>query len=74
MAKLIYFNGKDLIDGVGQSQKVESVEAFIDLNRSKFADVLITGNVISFTKAMSEENEPIKGYALIFDVPNDFEN
>ena len=74
MAKLIYFNGRDLIDGIGQSQLVESVETFVNERKDKFIDVVITSSKIEFTKAISQDNEPIKGYALIFDVPNDFEN
>lgn len=74
MSKLIYFNRKDLVDGVNQSQLVESVEAFVDERKSKLIDAVILSDRIEFTKAISEENELQKGYALVFDVPEDFEN
>jgi len=72
MKKLIYFNAKDVVDGVPQSQVVDSLEAFIAEN--KLIDFSIDKNIITFTKALSEDNTPQKGYALVFDVPNDFEN
>ena len=37
-------------------------------------DAVILSDRIEFAKAISEDNEPQKGYALVFDVPNDFEN
>lgn len=72
MKKLIYFNAKDVVDGVPQTQVVDSVEAFVSEN--KLIDFSFEKNIITFTKALSEDGEPVKGYALVFDVPNDFEN
>lgn len=75
MKTLIYFNAPDAPEGVGQSQKLEgTIQEYLDANSSKFVDALIEGNKLTFTKAISEENEPIKGYALIFEVPDDFQN
>ena len=68
--KFIYFNAKDVVEGVPQSQVVESVENFITEN--KLIDFSFKENIITFTKALSEDNVPQKGYALVFDVPNDF--
>jgi len=72
MKKFIYFNSKDVVQGIPQSQVVDSVENFIAQNR--LIDFSFNKNSITFTKALSQENVPQKGYALVFDVPNDFEN
>lgn len=72
--KLIYFNRPDCPDNVGISQLCESVETFL-LDRSDiFKDFYITENKIVFNRGLDIYGEPILGYALIFDVPNDFNN
>lgn len=72
MKKLIYFNSKDVVEGIPQSQVVDNVENFIAKNKT--IDFSFDKNIITFTKALSQDNVPQKGYALVFDVPNDFEN
>ena len=74
MKTLIYFNANDKPENVGQSQLVDSIQTFIDERRDLFIDVLIQGNVLSYTKAISEDNEVVRGYAMIFEVPDDFQN
>lgn len=69
MKKLIYFHAQHLVDGVGQSQLVEDLEAFIEERKSKLIDAEVIENKLIFTKPNGD-----KGYAMIFNVPNDFEN
>ena len=74
MKTLIYFNATDTPEGVGQSQMLEgTVEDFIQVNQSKFIEPIIENDMLTFTKLITE-SEVIKGYAMIFQVPNDFQN
>lgn len=74
MKTLIYFNGLDCPENIGKSQLVDSVEQFLIDRKNILIDAEIVGNKIIFTKAVSQDNEIIKGYALFFEVPGDFNN
>lgn len=74
MKTLIYFNLPDKPDNIGQSQLVDDVQAFIRERQVSMPDALIEGNKLTFTKAISEDNEVVRGYAMLFEVPDDFNN
>jgi hypothetical protein len=75
MKILLYFNASDTPEGVGQSQKLEgTIDEFIELNETKFINPVIENNMLTFTKSLDENNEIITGYAMIFEVPDNFEN
>jgi len=74
MKTLIYFNASDKPENMGQSQLTDSIENWLSERADILVDYDVTDNVLSFTKAISEDNEIIRGYALIFQVPNDFQN
>lgn len=72
--KLIYFNLIDKPENIGQSQLIESIEQFIQERKDILKDAYIDGNKLIFLKGVDLDNNAIYGYALIFDVPNDFNN
>lgn len=74
MKILLYFNANDIPEGMGQSQLLEgTIEEFLQANQSKFMEPIIDNDLLTFTKVITEI-EVIKGYAMIFKVPNDFQN
>jgi hypothetical protein len=74
MKILLYFNAIDTPEGVGQSQMLDgTIEEFIEANETKFIEPIIENDMLTFTKSITE-SEVITGYAMIFQVPNDFKN
>lgn len=74
MKILLYFNANDIREGMGQSQMLDgTIEEFLQANQSKFIEPIIENDMLTFTKSITEI-EVIKGYAMIFQVPNDFQN
>jgi hypothetical protein len=72
MKTLIYFNSSDKPDNIGQSQLVDSIDEFIQ--NAGLVNALIEDGKLFFDKYINEFYEPVKGYAMIFQVPNDFQN
>lgn len=66
---LIYFNAPDKPENIGISQLTDNLQQFIDERLNIFVNYVIVGNQIQF-----DVNEEKRGYALFFDVPNDFQN
>ena len=66
---LIYFNSPDKPENIGISQLTNDLQLFIDERLNIFVNYDIVGNQIQF-----DVNEEKRGYALFFDVPNDFQN
>ena len=66
---LIYFNAPDKPENIGISQLTSDLQSFINERLNIFVNYAIVGNQIQF-----DVNEEQRGYALFFDVPNDFQN
>lgn len=69
MNTLIYFNAPDKPENIGISQLTNDLQLFIDERLNIFVNYAIVGNQIQF-----DVTETKRGYALFFDVPNDFQN
>ena len=71
--KMIYFNADDKPENMGQSQLIDadSLKTFISNRKSILPDAKIVGNKLFFYTIDSVKRER---YAIIIDVPNDFEN
>lgn len=74
MKTLIYFNQPDCPANIGISQVTDDVQSFL----AERADILINpnivGNILEFTKGYNENEEPILGYAVLTETPENFEN
>lgn len=69
MKKLIYFNRLDAIDNVGVSQLTDDLQTFL----SDRSDLIINPTILSDRFTFDKEDGGT-GFALIFSVPNDFNN
>lgn len=71
MKKHIYFNLADKPANMGQSQMVEESQltSFLEERKELLPDAKIVGNRLTFTKPDGEE-----GFAMVTDVPDDFQN
>ena len=65
MKKLIYFNAPDCPENMGQTQLVDDVYKFIFERPTELGGAKVVDNKLILSNG---------GYALIFDVPNDFQN
>lgn len=68
MKTFIYFNLKDKPENMGQSQLTNNLEQFLEDNAKILPNAKLDGNKLIFDK---EEGQ---GYAIVSDVPEDFEN
>ena len=69
MKTLIYFNRPDCPPNMGISQLTDDVQAFLAERSDILINPVITGNILEF-----ENTESIKGYAVMTETPEDFEN
>lgn len=69
MKTLIYFNRPDCPSNMGISQLTDDVQAFLDERSEILINPHIVGNILEF-----ENTEGIKGYAVMTETPEDFEN
>jgi len=69
MKTLIYFNAPDKPENMGISQLTDDVQTFLDERSDILINPVITGNILEF-----ENVEGIKGYAVMADTPDDFQN
>lgn len=71
MKKHIYFNLADVPANMGQSQMVEESELndFIESRKEFIPNAKIKGNKLTFTKPDGNE-----GFAIVTDVPDEFQN
>lgn len=69
MKTLIYFNRPDCPSNMGISQLTDDVQAFLDERSEILINPVIVGNILEF-----ENTEGIKGYAVMTETPEDFEN
>ncbi|RTK92582.1 MAG: hypothetical protein EKK61_04050 [Rickettsiales bacterium] len=71
MKKHIYFNLADKPANMGQSQMVEAheLDSFLKERKELIPNAKIVGNKLTFTKENGKE-----GFAIITDVPDEFQN
>lgn len=71
--KMIYFNSDDTPLNMGQSQLIESdsLQSFIKQRKEFLPEAKVVGNKLYFYTIDSIKHER---YAIIIDVPSDFEN
>lgn len=69
MKKHIYFNLSDKPDNMGISQVTDDLNGFIDERKDILKDAKLNGNKLVFTKPDGTE-----GFAIVNDVPDDFQN
>lgn len=69
MKTLIYFNRPDCPSNMGISQLTDDVQAFLDERSEILINPVIVGNILEFENA-----EGVKGYAVMTETPEDFEN
>lgn len=74
MKTLIYFNRPDCPSNMGISQLTDDVQAFLDERSDILINPHIVGNILEFTKEYNEQGEPVLGYAVMTETPEDFEN
>ena len=69
MKTLIYFNRPDCPSNMGISQLTDDVQAFLAERSDILINPHIVGNILEF-----ENPEGVKGYAVMTETPEDFEN
>lgn len=74
MKKLIYFNRPDCPQNMGVSQLTDNLNVFLEERKDIIIDAIILSDRITFTKSVDENGAIKTGYALIFSVPDDFQN
>ena len=74
MKTLIYFNRPDCPPNMGISQLTDDVQTFLAERSDILINPHIAGNILEFTKGYNEQGEPILGYAVMTETPEDFEN
>ena len=74
MQKLIYFNRPDCPQNMGVSQLTDDLNVFLEERKDIIIDPIILSDRITFTKSVGEDGDNIYGYALYFEVPQDFNN
>ena len=70
--KVIYFNKPACPSNMGQSQKTDNVEQFVEERKDLFPNAKITSDRLTFDVKEGEKQR--EGYAIIFDCPTDFQN
>lgn len=69
MKTLIYFNRPDCPSNMGISQLTDDVQQFLADRSEILINPHIVGNILEFENA-----EGTKGYAVMTDTPNNFQN
>ena len=69
MKTLIYFNRPDCPPNMGISQLTDDVQTFLAERSDILINPNIVGNILEF-----ENTEGTKGYAVMTETPEDFEN
>lgn len=73
--KHIFFNLADKPANMGQSQSTDDITAFLKERSDILPNVKAEANKITFDIATGDEEKPIRrGYAIVTDVPDDFQN
>jgi len=73
MKTFIYFNAPDKPENMGISQLTDNLQQFLADRATILVDYEILSDRFTFTKEVVDE-VPVRGYALTFQVPDDFQN
>lgn len=80
MKTLIYFNRPTCPENVGVSQLTEDINTFLSERKELIINPVIENGILTFETNKPIDNSPeakleiVKGYAIMVETPNDFEN
>jgi hypothetical protein len=74
MKTLIYFNRPDCPDNMGISQLTDNLNQFLADRSSIIVNPTISNNILTFDKQANEEGIVERGYAILTETPEDFQN
>jgi hypothetical protein len=74
MKTLIYFNRPDCPENMGISQITDDIQQFLTDRVSLIPNPIITKNILTFDKPENEEGIVERGYAMLTETPDDFQN
>lgn len=74
MKTLIYFNRPDCPENMGISQLTDDLQQFLADRTSIIINPIINGDILTFDKPENEEGIVERGYAMLTETPDDFQN
>ncbi len=74
MKTLIYFNRPDCPVNMGISQLTDDIQSFLAERSSIIINPIIDNNILTFDKPETEGELPNRGYAILTETPDDFQN
>lgn len=74
MKTLIYFNRPDCPENMGISQLTDDLQQFLTDRASIIVNPIINGDILTFDKPENEEGVVERGYAMLTETPDDFQN
>lgn len=75
MKKHLFFNLADKPANMGQSQVTDDIKSFCAERKEFLPNAKVEGNKLTFDVATGDEENPTRrGFAMIQDVPDDFQN
>jgi len=74
MKTLIYFNRPDCPDNMGISQLTDDLNQFLADRSLIIVNPTINKNILTFDKPANEEGVVERGYAILTETPEDFQN
>jgi hypothetical protein len=74
MKTLIYFNRPDCPENMGISQLTDNLNQFLADRSSIIVNPTISNNILTFDKQANEEGIVERGYAILTETPEDFQN
>lgn len=74
MKTLIYFNRPDCPENMGISQLTDDLQQFLADRASIIVNPIINGDILTFDKPENEEGVVERGYAMLTETPDDFQN
>ena len=74
MKTLIYFNRPDCPENMGVSQLTDDLQQFLAERSSTIINPIIDENILTFDKPEVEGELLNRGYAILTETPDDFQN
>jgi hypothetical protein len=74
MKTLIYFNRPDCPENMGISQLTDDLQQFLAERSSIIINPIIDENILTFDKPEVEGELLNRGYAILTETPDDFQN
>lgn len=74
MKTLIYFNRPDCPENMGISQLTDDLQQFLAERSSTIINPIIDENILTFDKPEVEGELLNRGYAILTETPDDFQN